>query len=70
MATATKLTGVVAEHIRAVPKGFAASRLGKALMGAIAKGREAEAPPGWQAERPHALHRDLAPAWISRRRAG
>ncbi|HEX3432372.1 MAG TPA: ribonuclease D [Rhizomicrobium sp.] len=39
------------EHIRAVPKGFAASRTGKALMVAIARGREAEAPPGWQAER-------------------
>jgi ribonuclease D len=44
-------TGQALEHIRAVPKGFAASRMGKALMGALAKGREAEAPPGWQGER-------------------
>ena len=44
-------TAQALEHIRAVPKGFAASRMGKALMAAIAKGREAEAPPGWQAER-------------------
>jgi ribonuclease D len=39
------------EHIRAVPKGFAASRMGKALLAAIADGKTAEAPPGWQAER-------------------
>jgi len=44
-------TAQALEHIRAVPKGFAASRMGKGLMAAIAKGREAEAPPGWQAER-------------------
>jgi ribonuclease D len=44
-------TAQALEHIRAVPKGFAASRMGKALMAAIAKGREAEAPPGWQTER-------------------
>ncbi|HEX9159834.1 MAG TPA: ribonuclease D [Rhizomicrobium sp.] len=39
------------EHIRAVPKGFAASRMGKALMVAIATGKNAEAPPGWESER-------------------
>jgi len=39
------------EHIRTVPKGFGASRMGKALMTAIASGKSAEAPPGWQAER-------------------
>ncbi len=32
------------ERIRAVPKGFAASKMGKALMDAVAEGREAEPP--------------------------
>jgi ribonuclease D len=32
------------EHIRAVPKGFAASKMGKALLAAVAEGREAEPP--------------------------
>jgi ribonuclease D len=40
------------EHIRAVPKGFAASKLGKGLMEAIAAGRQAQAPEGIQQERP------------------
>lgn len=44
-------TAQALEHIRTVPKGFGASRMGKALMAAIAKGRSAEAPPGWEAER-------------------
>jgi len=44
-------TAQALEHIRAVPKGFAASRMGKALMAAIAKGRENEAPPGYEVER-------------------
>jgi ribonuclease D len=44
-------TAQALEHIRTVPKGFAASRMGKALMAAIADGKSAEAPPGWQAER-------------------
>src|SRR5437868_4066142 len=44
-------TAQALEHIRAVPKGFAASRTGKALMAAVSKGRTAEAPPGYEAER-------------------
>jgi len=40
------------EHIRAVPKGFAASKLGKGIMDAIAAGRSAQAPEGIQQERP------------------
>ncbi len=44
------------EHIRAVPKGFGASRLGKALLEAIAAGRSAEPPPGMVTERPRRKH--------------
>jgi ribonuclease D len=44
-------TAQALEHIRAVPKGFGASRAGKSLLDAITKGRSAEAPPGWEAER-------------------
>jgi len=44
-------TAQALEHVRAVPKGFAASRMGKALLTAIAESRNAEAPPGWQPER-------------------
>ncbi|HEY3778117.1 MAG TPA: ribonuclease D [Rhizomicrobium sp.] len=40
------------EHIRTVPKGFAASRLGKALLEEIANSREAEPPAGIEPERP------------------
>ena len=40
------------EHIRAVPKGFAASRMGKALLEEIAKGRTAEPPSGILPETP------------------
>ena len=38
--------GEALERIRAVPKGFANSRLGKGLMEAIAAGREAQPPEG------------------------
>src|SRR5207237_5877480 len=44
-------TAQALEHIRAVPKGFAASRTGKALMAAVSKGRTAEARRGYEAER-------------------
>src|SRR5215472_13124471 len=40
------------EHIRAVPKGFAASRLGKSLLEALAKGQDAPPPDGIEPERP------------------
>jgi ribonuclease D len=40
------------EHIRAVPKGFGASRQGKALLEAIAQGRTAPPPEGIVPERP------------------
>ena len=40
------------EHIRAVPKGFASSRLGKGLLEALAKGQTGEPPDGIEPERP------------------
>ncbi|HEY1613199.1 MAG TPA: ribonuclease D [Rhizomicrobium sp.] len=39
------------DHIRAVPKGFGASRMGKSLLEAIESGRNAEPPPGMATER-------------------
>ncbi|MBI1330995.1 MAG: ribonuclease D [Alphaproteobacteria bacterium] len=45
-------TAEALERIRAVPKGFAASRLGKGLMEAIAEGHKAEPPVPLEAERP------------------
>ncbi|HVT25162.1 MAG TPA: ribonuclease D [Rhizomicrobium sp.] len=40
------------EHIRAVPKGFGASRQGKGLLEAIAEGRHSQPPEGFVMERP------------------
>jgi ribonuclease D len=40
------------DHIRAVPKGFAASRMGKALMEAIEAGSKSPPPDGIEPERP------------------
>ena len=40
------------EHIRSIPKGFAASRLGKSLLEEIAQAQTAELPPGVEPERP------------------
>ena len=40
------------DHIRAVPKGFGASRLGKGLLEALAKGQSAAPPDGIEPERP------------------
>jgi ribonuclease D len=40
------------ERIRAVPKGFAGSRMGRGLMEAIELGRSAPAPEGVEPERP------------------
>jgi ribonuclease D len=39
-------SGQALDHIRAVPKGFGASRLGKSLLDAIEKGRSASPPDG------------------------
>jgi ribonuclease D len=40
------------EHIRAVPKGFGASKLGKGLLEAVAIGRDAQPPDGIVSDRP------------------
>ena len=40
------------EHIRSVPKGFAASRMGKGLLEEIVKSRTAEMPAGVEPDRP------------------
>ena len=40
------------DHIRAVPKGFSTSRLGKGLLEALAKGQNGEPPDGIEPERP------------------
>jgi ribonuclease D len=40
------------ERIRAVPKGFAASRMGKTLMEAVEVGRHAQVPEGVEPEKP------------------
>ncbi|HEY5048670.1 MAG TPA: ribonuclease D [Rhizomicrobium sp.] len=44
------------DHIRAVPKGFAASRMGRALLEAIEKGRDAPPPDGIAPDRPRRKH--------------
>jgi ribonuclease D len=44
------------EHIRAVPKGFGASRQGKGLLEAIAEGRHSQPPDGFVIERPRRKH--------------
>jgi ribonuclease D len=49
------------DHIRAVPKGFSASKLGKSLMEAIEQGRHAQPPEGIQNDRPR-RKRDPSPA--------
>ena len=40
------------ERIRAIPKGFGASRMGKTLMEAVEHGRTAPPPEGFEPERP------------------
>lgn len=49
------------DHIRAVPKGFSASKLGKSLMEAIEQGRKAMPPEGIQNDRPR-RKREPSPA--------
>ena len=44
------------ERIRAVPKGFAASKVGKGLLEAIEKGKHAPPPEGIEPHRPHRKH--------------
>jgi ribonuclease D len=46
----TDATGL--DHIRAVPKGFSSSRLGKGLLEALVKGQTGEPPDGIEPERP------------------
>jgi ribonuclease D len=45
-------TAAELERIRAVPKGFAASKLGKGLMDAVTQGRDAEPPEAPAHSRP------------------
>ncbi len=45
-------TAAALEHIRAVPKGFASSRLAKGLLEALAKGQGSPPPDGVEPERP------------------
>src|ERR1700744_2746043 len=56
-------SGEALERIRAVPRGFANSKLGKGLMDAIALGREA-APPDGAMQAPPRRKRDPSPAAI------
>jgi ribonuclease D len=51
------------ERIRAVPRGFAQSRLGKGLLDAIQEGRSAKPPEPIQHDRPR-LRREPSPAAI------
>jgi ribonuclease D len=44
-------TAQALEHIRTIPKGFAASRMGKALLEEVARGTTAEPPPEIEAVR-------------------
>ncbi|HEX2760046.1 MAG TPA: ribonuclease D, partial [Rhizomicrobium sp.] len=52
------------ERIRAVPKGFAASKLGKGLMEAIALGVNGSAPEGAVAENKQRRRREPSPAVV------
>jgi len=56
-------SGEALERIRAVPKGFAGSKLGKGLMDAIEHGRTAAPPPGIEPERAR-RKREPSPAAI------
>jgi ribonuclease D len=52
------------DRIRAVPKGFANSKMGKGLMEAIANGAHAEAPEGAVAEHKQRRRREPSPAVV------
>ena len=51
------------ERIRAVPKGFAASKMGKGLLDAIAQGKHAQPPEGIEPQAPR-RKREPSPATI------
>ncbi|HEY2071409.1 MAG TPA: ribonuclease D [Rhizomicrobium sp.] len=51
------------DRIRAVPKGFAGSRMGKSLMDAIEEGRHAAPPEGVEPDRPR-RKREPSPATV------
>ncbi|HEU4548051.1 MAG TPA: ribonuclease D [Rhizomicrobium sp.] len=57
-------TAEALERIRSVPKGFAASRLGKSLMEAIAQGLEAPPPEGVVVENRERRRREPSPAVV------
>jgi ribonuclease D len=57
-------TAEALERIRSVPKGFAASRLGKSLMEAIAQGLEAPPPEGVLVENRERRRREPSPAVV------
>jgi len=52
------------ERIRAVPKGFANSRMGKGLMEAILAGMDAKPPEGAEAEHKQRRRREPSPAVV------
>ncbi len=56
-------TAEALDRIRAVPKGFANSRLGKSLMEAVEQGRDAP-PPDGAAQAPQRRRREPSPAAI------
>ncbi len=56
--------GEALERIRAVPKGFANSRLGKGLMEAVAAGAAGQAPEGAATPQAPRRRRDPSPAAI------
>src|SRR6201996_3386261 len=57
-------TGEALERIRAVPKGFANSKLGKGLMDAIAVGQTAQPPEGAMTENRERRRREPSPAVV------
>jgi ribonuclease D len=57
-------SGEALERVRAVPKGFAGSRMGKGLVEAIEAGRNAQPPEGIVASAPGRRRREPSPAAI------
>ena len=57
-------SGEALERIRAVPRGFANSRLGKGVMEALAAGANAQPPEGATSAQPSRRRRDPSPAAI------
>ena len=57
-------SGEALERVRAVPKGFAGSRMGKGLVEAIEAGRNGEPPEGFVGTAPSRRRRDPSPAAI------